>query len=125
MKEKDKNSAHTARQPDKDTKNNSNGYPMYPESEDIYNKDQDNKDIDPEDISKSEESPDGEEVLEIDERDDIADESNSDLDVPGSELDDDQEEVGSEDEENNYYSIGGDDHEDLEEDKEDWLDIGY
>ena len=39
----------------------------------------------------------------------------TELDVPGSELDDQQESVGSEDEENNYYSIGGDDHNDLEE----------
>lgn len=39
------------------------------------------------------------------------------LDVPGSELDDQQENIGSEDEENNYYSLGGDDHNDLEEDK--------
>ena len=39
-----------------------------------------------------------------------------DLDVPGSEDDDAQEAVGSEDEENNSYSIGGDRHEDLEED---------
>jgi hypothetical protein len=37
------------------------------------------------------------------------------LDVPGSELDDDLERVGSEDEENNYYSLGGDDHDDLDE----------
>jgi hypothetical protein len=41
-----------------------------------------------------------------------------DLDVPGSELDDSEEVLGDEDEENNYYSIGGDDHNDLEEDKE-------
>ena len=39
------------------------------------------------------------------------------LDVPGSELDNQQEKIGSEDEENNYYSLGGDDHNDLEEDK--------
>jgi len=26
--------------------------------------------------------------------------------------------IGSEDEENNYYSLGGDDHNDLDEDKE-------
>ena len=39
------------------------------------------------------------------------------LDIPGSELDDDVEEIGSEDEENNYYSLGGDQHDDLEEDK--------
>jgi hypothetical protein len=40
------------------------------------------------------------------------------LDVPGSELDDANEEIGEEDEENNYYSLGGDDHNDLDEDKE-------
>ena len=39
------------------------------------------------------------------------------LDVPGSELDNKQENIGSEDEENNYYSIGGDNHVDLEEDQ--------
>jgi hypothetical protein len=32
------------------------------------------------------------------------------LDVPGSELDNAQEDIGSEDEENNYYSLGGDNH---------------
>ena len=40
-----------------------------------------------------------------------------DLDIPGSEEDDADEEIGEEDEENNYYSIGGDAHENLEEDK--------
>ena len=40
-----------------------------------------------------------------------------DLDVPGSDLDDNEEELGEEDEENNYYSIGGDRHENLEEDQ--------
>jgi hypothetical protein len=44
-------------------------------------------------------------------------EDENDLDVPGSENDDANEEIGEEDEENNYYSIGGDDHENLEEDK--------
>lgn len=34
------------------------------------------------------------------------------LDVPGSELDNGQEDIGSEDEENNYYSLGGDNHDD-------------
>jgi hypothetical protein len=42
-----------------------------------------------------------------------------DLDVPGSDLDDADEAIGEEDEENNYYSLGGDDHQDLEEDNED------
>ncbi len=41
--------------------------------------------------------------------------SGKDLDVPGSELDDESEEIGSEDEENNSYSIGGDNHDNLEE----------
>jgi hypothetical protein len=40
----------------------------------------------------------------------------SDLDVPGSELDDAQEKLGNEDKENNYYSIGRDNHNDLDED---------
>jgi hypothetical protein len=40
-----------------------------------------------------------------------------DLDIPGAELDDVEEAIGEEDEENNYYSLGGDNHEDLEEDK--------
>jgi hypothetical protein len=47
--------------------------------------------------------------------DDVANED--DLDVPGSDLDDNEEELGEEDEENNYYSIGGDRHENLEEDQ--------
>ena len=37
------------------------------------------------------------------------------LDVPGAELDDKSEDIGEEDEENNYYSLGGDNHENLEE----------
>ena len=32
------------------------------------------------------------------------------LDIPGTELDDENESIGSEDEENNYYSLGGDKH---------------
>ena len=40
-----------------------------------------------------------------------------DLDVPGEELDDANEELGEEDEENNYYSLGGDNHGDLDEDQ--------
>ncbi|HTE24319.1 MAG TPA: hypothetical protein VK664_07185 [Flavitalea sp.] len=39
----------------------------------------------------------------------------SDLDIPGSELDDANESIGEEDEENNYYSLGGENHENLEE----------
>ena len=44
-------------------------------------------------------------------------EGENDLDVPGAEVDDLNEAIGEEDEENNYYSLGGDAHENLEEDK--------
>jgi hypothetical protein len=40
------------------------------------------------------------------------------LDIPGTELDDADETIGEEDEENNYYSLGGDNHDDLEESQE-------
>ena len=39
------------------------------------------------------------------------------LDVPGGEADDADEKIGEEDEENNYYSLGGDNHENQEENK--------
>lgn len=41
-----------------------------------------------------------------------------DLDIPGTELDDSNEVIGEEDEENNYYSLGGDRHENLDEDNQ-------
>lgn len=93
------------------------GYPKYPESEDIYNKFNKEFDIDPENISKNKEP------IQINNSntkltDNFPNEYviGSDLDIPGAELDDNQEEIGSEDEENNFYSIGGDSHNDLEED---------
>jgi len=58
----------------------------------------------------------GEKDADFGRRDELA-VSGDDLDVPGSEDDDTNEEIGEEDEENNYYSLGGDAHEDLEEDK--------
>lgn len=72
------------------------GYPSYPASEDIYRTDNEEKDLDPEDVTqkKSSNKP----------------SLDKNLDVPGSELDDDREDTGNEDEENNYYSLGGDDH---------------
>src|SRR3954466_5104773 len=39
--------------------------------------------------------------------------SDINLGIPGADLDDAGEEIGEEDEENNYYSPGGDDHNDL------------
>lgn len=50
---------------------------------------------------------------------DLRDELNrtgSDLDVSGAELDDANEEIGEEDEENNYYSLGGDRRDNIEDD---------
>ncbi len=42
-------------------------------------------------------------------------EQEADLDIPGGDMDD-EEALGQDDEENNYYSLGGDRHENLEED---------
>lgn len=85
----------------------------YPPSEDIYAQDKEETEIDPEDISKTKtsNSDDG----KYNEKTFNQDKSGSDLDIPGSELDDEQEDIGSEDEENNGYSIGSDNHNDLEE----------
>jgi hypothetical protein len=62
----------------------------------------------------------GEQNLEMDEEDTLdnkvlSGELSADLDIPGGELDDSNEELGEEDEENNYYSLGGDRQENLEE----------
>jgi len=89
---------------------------IYPPSEDIYQQFTKETDLNPEDLSKSK-APNEKEGMPNEKafKDDM---SGSDLDVPGSELDDQQENLGSEDEENNYYSIGGDNHNDLDEDKQ-------
>jgi hypothetical protein len=88
----------------------------YPENEDIYNKLHKEADINPEDISKMKETLKIQPIEKRNEKDFNEDKTGDDLDIPGSELDDDQEAIGSEDEENDYYSLGGDDHNDLEED---------
>ncbi len=78
--------------------------PIYKKEDDIY--------------SKAKEVPledDGQQ--EIRNKDEGDRSPGDDLDIPGTELDDADEEIGEEDEENNYYSLGGDNHEDLEEDK--------
>lgn len=69
------------------------GYPSYSPEEDLYVQSKEESEIDPEEIDKLK-----------------GDKEGNNLDVPGSELDDQPEETGSEDEENNYYSLGGDDH---------------
>ena len=86
----------------------------YPPSEDIFNQNKEEIEINPEDISQVKSS--NTVVGKRNVKNFTEDHSGGDLDVPGSELDDEQENIGSEDEENNGYSIGGDDHNDLEED---------
>jgi len=98
--------------------NDKEGYPLYPPNEDIYHKSCEVKDIDPEDVLDNKTptpipETDEDEIKELGE-----DVIGSDLDVPGADLDDEQEDIGNEDEENNYYSIGGDNHTDLDENEE-------
>jgi hypothetical protein len=99
-------------------KDNLQGYPPYPPGEDIYGKYLKDRSINPEDPSNTKEPGDNYKTGTNNEKDFDEDVSGSDLDIPGSELDDELEITGSEDEENNYYSLGGDDHNDLDEDHE-------
>ena len=93
-------------------------YKLYPENDDIYNRYKEEEELDPEDISKVKKtSPDDEVPSDIDLEFNEA-LVGSDLDIPGTEMDDEQEMTGNEDEENNYYSLGGDDHNNLDEDKD-------
>jgi hypothetical protein len=88
------------------------GYPNYPPTEDIYGKYEKASDINPEDPGTVRKKT----SYKIMER--FLSDDPDDLDIPGAELDDDLEIIGSEDEENNYYSLGGDNHNDLEEDND-------
>ena len=90
------------------------GYPHYPASDDIFNKEKE-VDLNTQDLTKvkSQEDEEG----KRNEKDFCEDVTGEDLDVPGSKADEAKENSGSEDEENNYYSLGGDDHNDLDEDK--------
>ncbi len=116
MKAKTNRTKPPDRQSGNKEKINLSGYPAYPDSDDIYSKFQEENDVNPEDISKTKESNDIPGTTNEKGFDD--DVSGSDLDIPGTELDDNQEDIGSEDEENNYYSLGDDNLIDLEEDNE-------
>ena len=118
MKEKGNSTNLPLRQSRDDENKDLEGYPSYPASEDIYSKYQKEKSINPEDTSKTKESIENDKVGTSNEKDLKDSISGNDLDVPGSELDDQQENIGSEDEQNNYYSLGDDDPNDLEENKE-------
>lgn len=89
---------------------------QYSPEEDIYNKSKKEQNINPDDNSVISDSNENEDAMnEKDFEDDL---TGDDLDIPGAELDDSNEEIGEEDEENNYYSLGGDNHDDLEEAKD-------
>ncbi|WP_211228185.1 hypothetical protein [Aequorivita capsosiphonis] len=100
---------------DKAEKKGFPGYPHYPASEDIYNNEKET-DLNPEDPSKTKKPP--VESNQRNEKDFPEDMTAEDLDVPGSKDDEAKANSGKEDEENNYYSLGGDNHNDLEEDNE-------
>jgi hypothetical protein len=89
------------------------GYPSYPPGDDIYLHFQEEEDIDPENISGTKESDNFNGVLN--EKDFPEDVSGGDLDIPGADSDDMHLTPEIEDEENSYYSLGGDDHNDLDE----------
>ncbi|MGZ4098856.1 MAG: hypothetical protein ACXVNM_08255 [Bacteroidia bacterium] len=96
-------------------KENLPGYKHYPANEDIYNREKEEVDIDPED-PKQKKAPNlnHDERNEKDFKDSV---SGDDLDIPGNELDESSMGDSIEDEENNYYSLGGDNHGNLEEDQ--------
>jgi hypothetical protein len=116
MKEKTSKAILNKRKSGNSQEDDPDGYPLYPETEDIYGKCHKERWINPEDPTKTKELFDIIKTGVNNEKDFIDDVSGSDLDIPGSELDDELELIGSEDEENNYYSLGGDNHNDLEED---------
>ena len=91
------------------------GITVYPASEDIYSQSKEEADIDPENITAAKAPNEDDEAGN--EKDFNEDRSGNDLDIPGAELDDDDEAAGNEDEENNHYSLGGDNHNDLDEDR--------
>lgn len=102
----------TSEKPDEIVDEKFPGYPKYPARDDIYNKYDRIDEADPEISARKKHS-----VLPVPDNE----YGNTALDVPGAEMDDEQEAIGNEDEENNYYSIGGDNHNDLEENQGDEL----
>ncbi len=93
MKKVSKNKSQPNTSSDNEQKISLEGYPQFPEKEDIYNKSK----------RKEHKNTEGGKARtsngEVFGNDIFGDES----DIPDSELDDQQEDIGSEDEENNYY----------------------
>lgn len=89
----------------------------YPSVDDIYNKGEKVSDINPDDLSKIKPLQYAESPGKLNEKDFEEDMSGSDLDIPGTEINETDMMTGEEDEENDFYSLGGDNHTDLEEDQ--------
>ncbi|MET3875206.1 hypothetical protein [Chitinophaga sp. OAE865] len=131
MANKKNKTGQEGKQPPQKEEDQFPGYPEYPASEDIMNRKNRDKEVDL-DINEvtgsfrrnSELQPDKKKLKENEEQEGTwrQDKTGDDLDIPGAELDDESEAIGEEDEENNIYSIGGDRHEDLEEDNGEFLD---
>ena len=103
-----KNSSKLTESPEDTSEKVFPDYQDYPEGEDIYSRDKETQ-IDPEKLAemplKSESGAD-DEILK--KNPNIITDP---IDTPGSELDDTLEAAGDEDEENNYYSLGSDNNE--------------
>jgi hypothetical protein len=115
MKEIEKNSGTNGLEQKKEDKNKLPDSLLYPPEEDIYRKFHKESDIDPEDISKKKIPIEINNISELNQKEFDEDMSGADLDIPGPEFDDEYISTGEEDEENSHYSIGGDDHNNLEE----------
>ncbi len=89
------------------------GYPTYPFEQNVAQKLQEEINI----ASLNTMSFQGldKKVKTLNEQNKMGDYTANELDIPGTELDDTEEAIGSEDEENNHYSLGGDNHNDLDE----------
>ena len=111
MINKIKNTNFEGKKPAKEVDINDKGYPLYPPSEDVYNQLTEEMDIDPENVLEIKPRNKNNNIHPRNEEDLMS----NGLDVPNAEADDAQEAIGSEDEENNYYSIGGDNHDNLRE----------
>lgn len=115
MKEIEKQLGKNGLEQKKEDKNKLPDSLSYPPEEDIYRKFHKESEIDPEDISKKKAPVEINNGSELNQKEFDEDMSGGDLDIPGSDLDDDFEDIGNEDEENNHYSIGGDNHSNLDE----------
>lgn len=106
----------------KDTK----GYPSYPKSEDIYQQHEAEEEIDPNDPAEEKDETDSnaKRQLPLDklvEKDNLKAKVEG-LDIPGENLEETDDAMGDVDEENQYYSLGGERHEGLEESEDDVID---